>query len=237
MIERNFKGKVALITGASSGIGKAIAQEFIRRGATVIVHYHKDEKTAKGISQNIVQADLSKEEERLKLKIQVQKITKHIDVLVNNAGFFDETDGPNVSSKSLDKLFSVHATAVIRLCSLLHPLMNNNSNIINISSIHGIHSRPHAIGYSASKAATHSITVGLAQCYAPIRVNTVSPGPVFTPMWGNTTKDIKVAGEKSLLKRFGKPEEIAKVVAFLASEDASYITGTNIIVDGGTLSK
>jgi 3-oxoacyl-[acyl-carrier protein] reductase len=237
MVEQNLKGKVALVTGASRGIGKAIAKELSSRGATVIAHYYSNEKSARAVSKHAVKADLSKEKDRLALKVQVQKITKRIDILVNNAGFFDETDGPDVSSDSLDKLFSVHATAVLRLCSLLHPLMDNNSSIINISSIHGIHARPHAIGYSASKAAMHSITQSLAQCYAPIRVNTISPGPVFTPMWGDTTRNIKIAGEKTLLKRYAMPEEIAKVVAFLASDDASYITGINLPVDGGTLMK
>ena len=236
-MEKNLSGKLALVTGASSGIGKAIAEELIKRGATVIVHYNNNKKAAIKISKNIVQADLSLEEDRVKLVNQVKKLTKRIDILVNNAGFFDETDGPDIKSENLDKLFSLHVVAALRLCSLLHPLMNDNTAIINISSIHGVHARPHAIGYSASKAAIISITESLAQCYAPIRVNAVSPGPIFTPMWGDTTRNVKSAGEKTLLKRFAKPEEIAKVVVFLASDDSSYITGANIIVDGGALLK
>lgn len=185
----------------------------------------------------MIKSDISKESDRINLKKETLNITKKLDILVNNAGFFDESDGPNVSADVIDKLFEIHATATLRICSLLYPLMNKQSSIINISSIHGIHSQTHALAYSASKAAMNSITEGLAQAYTPIRVNTVSPGPIETPMWGNNKKLIKEVSKGILLKRFGKPEEVAKVVAFLASDDSSFITGTNIIVDGGSLLK
>lgn len=244
MAEKIFLNKFALITGASRGIGKAIALEFAKKGATVIITYHSDSSAAEIVCREVkklgskcysIKADLSEEKERLNLKKSVLKITNRIDILVNNAGIFDDTDGTDASLDTLNKLFALHSIAVARLCSLFRPLLSKQASIINISSIHGVHARPHAMAYSASKAATLSITQSLAQELAPIRVNTVSPGPVETDQWGNDKKLMNSVSQKILLKRFGQPEEIAKVVAFLASDDASFITGTNIIVDGGNL--
>ncbi len=237
-----FLGKFALVTGASRGIGKAVALELAKKGATVIVHYHthSSDATCKEITKHssksyAIKANLASEQERRNLKKSVKKITGRVDILVNNAGIFDETDGADTSAETLNNLFALHAVAVARICALFKPILSKDASIINISSIHGIIARPHAMAYSASKAATHAITQSLAQAYAPIRVNTVSPGPVETDMWGNDQRLIRAVSKDILLKRFGKPEEVAKVVAFLASSDASYMTGANIVVDGGTL--
>ncbi len=244
--QNNLIGKIALVTGASSGIGKAIALELAKHGADLIITYNTNSKGAEDISKKIrllsghayvIKSDLSKESDRLNLKKEIYKITKKLDILVNNAGFFNENDGPDLSSGEMEKIFSVHAIATLRVCSMVHPLMNKNSSIINISSIHGVHPQAHTIVYGASKSAMNSLTISLAQTYAPIRVNTISPGYTETPMWGNDKKLIKKLAKETLLKRFGSPEEIAKVALFLASEDSSYITGANIIVDGGALIK
>ncbi|RJQ15605.1 SDR family oxidoreductase [Candidatus Woesearchaeota archaeon] len=232
----------AVITGASTGIGKAIAMELSKK-ATVIITYNKSEKEADAVCKLIaskggkafkIKADLRNETERVKLKNEIVKITKQVDVLVNNAGIFLD-DGPDVSDKDLQDYFALHAIATARMCSLLKPFLTKNASIINIASIHGMLARPHALGYCASKAAVHAITQALAQEYAPIRVNTLSPGPVDTPMWAeDDKKTIADVAKRTLLKRFAKPEEIAKVVSFLAF-DAMYITGSNIVADGGAL--
>jgi len=242
---KQFSNKFAFITGANKGIGRAIAIELAKKGAIIIIQYNTDQAGAKKVCKEIdaigskaysFQADLTKEKNRLKLKENILNITKKLDVFVNNVGLFEDDDGTSASVETLEKLFSIHAITVVRMCNLLYPLLSKDASIINISSIHGIIARPHATGYSASKSATHSITQSLAQAYAPIRVNTISPGPVETSMWTNESSQIKKSvAQRTLLKRFAEPEEIAKVVVFLASQDSSYITGTNIVVDGGAL--
>lgn len=235
-----------LVTGGNKGIGRACVLEFARGGFNVIIHYNSDKKSAEnvkleinslGVKSLIVKADLSVDKERIALFSSVSKVTNSLSVLVNNAGFFDNDDGVNVSDKVSTKLFSVHATATSRLCSLLKPLMNDNSSIVNVSSIHGIFPEFHALAYSASKAAMISITQSLAKALAPIRVNCVSPGPVMTDMWDKDTdkKIIDSYINRIPLKRFAIPEEIARVIFFLSSKDASFITGSNIVVDGGML--
>jgi len=240
-----FSDKIALVTGASKGIGKAIALELSSKGAIVIIHYYKDSIEAESVCKEIksnggkayaVQANLTEEKDRISLKNAVTKIANKLDILVNNAGMFYDNDNFNSATETFDKLLALHVTAVARLCSLFKPILSKDASIINISSIHGIIAKEHAIAYSASKAATNSLTQSLAQAYAPIRVNSISPGPVETDMWNTVDKKtIASVAQETLLKRFGKPIEIAKVVAFLASVDASYITGANIVVDGGTL--
>jgi 3-oxoacyl-[acyl-carrier protein] reductase len=241
----DFKNKIALVTGANTGIGKAIAFELGKRGATVIVHYYKDSSSAEKVCKEInsygskaysIQADLIEEKARVIFVKEVLKKTKKVDILVNNAGCYYDNDGLNISPENFQNYFSLHTIAPLRLSVMLHPIMNKNSTIINIASRQSVVPRHDFLGYGASKAAMHSITQSLAQGYAPIRTNTVSPGPVETDMWKDDDKKTKdSAAQKTILKRFAKPEEIAKVVAFLASDDSSYITGANIIVDGGAL--
>ena len=237
--------KYALVTGASKGIGKAVALDLAKSGVNIIIHYNSDKKSAEELSQEIKKigresfffsAELSQESERKKLVEFIKSKTSKLDILVNNVGYFDDNDSIDAKSEVYDKVFSVHVTAIARLCSMLKSLIPKTGSIINISSIHGIVGHPHAYIYSASKAAVISLTQSLAKELTPIRVNTVSPGAVETPMW-EPLDDItrKSVGDLAIMKRFGKPEEVAKVVSFLASEDASFITGTNIVVDGGRL--
>jgi 3-oxoacyl-[acyl-carrier protein] reductase len=246
MVSSNsLNGKFAIVTGASSGIGAATSLELARRGASVVIHYFKDSKGAErvrkeaesfGVKAFCVSADLSLETDRVALKDKILKLTKKVDILVNNAGFFDDSDSPEVSSEVADRLFAVHSTAVLRLCALLKPSFSKDASVINVASISGMLSRPYSLAYSASKAGVISLTQGLAQSYAPVRVNSVSPGPVDTSMWDTSSKKEKaVAANNTLLKRFGRPEEIAAVIVFLASDESSYITGANILVDGGAL--
>jgi 3-oxoacyl-[acyl-carrier protein] reductase len=228
--------RFALVTGASRGIGKAIALDLAKNGFLVFVNYLHDEKAALSIAKECkglaIKADVSKEADRLALVATIKKNTKTLNVLVNNAGRYDGDD----SEDTFNSLMALNVVAIARLCSLLKPIMPKDASIINIGSIHGIQGQPHALAYSASKAAVHSITQSLAIAYAPIRVNTVSPGPVLTDAWKGTTKEYRENRvQEILLKRFGRPEEVAKAVTFLASSDASFITGINLVVDGGNL--
>ena len=239
-VVRDLEGKVALITGATSGIGKAAAVQLAAQGATVIVHGRDvtrgDAVVAEienaGGSARFVAADLSEPGEALRLAEEVGDV----DILVNNAGFAWFGPSEKLSVDTLVQLFAVNVQTPYLLVSVLAPKMvaRGDGAIINVASRAGIRGRPDSAAYGATKAALTSLARSWAAEYGPagIRVNAISPGPVYTnaakrekfDAWGKTTP----------LGRAGEPEEIAEAIGFLASPRAGYITGTNIAVDGGS---
>lgn len=242
-----FRDKVVLITGSSKGIGAATARLFAKENAKVVVNYFSSKKDALSIvdeitkigSQSIaIKCDVSKEDEVKDMINQTIDKFGKIDILVNNAGivfdvpFFDKT------VKQWKKTMEVNLLGTF-LCSKYaskQMLKNNGGKIINISSTNGIDSfSPEAMDYDASKAGINILTRDLAKELAPkIQVNCVAPGWVDTEMNKDLPKDfVKGEMEKIYLKRFAKPEEIAKAILFLASDDASYVTGSILKVDGG----
>lgn len=248
-----LKGEVAVITGSSRGIGRAIALEFAKEGAKIVVNYSKSKEEALKVVKEIheigseaieIQADVSLENDVQKLFNETIKYYGYVSILVNNAGH-SSRDYWNATLWDIDKkmwneIISVDLWGAL-LCSreaskymLKHA---GHGSIINITSTPGIAGGSDGIVYAIAKSGIIGLTRTLATILAPkIRVNAVALGSIKTGwlQWLNK-KEIDELIEHIPLKRLGEPEEVAKTVLFLASQDSSYITGQVIIVDGGVI--
>lgn len=242
-----FKDKVAIVTGSSRGIGKATALMFAKEGAKVVINYSKSEKEANEVVNEIkkigsesiaVKCDVSDEEQ---VKNMIDKTVDkfgRIDILVNNAGVVFDAPFAERTVKQWKRTLDVNLIGTF-LCSKYvapHMKKQKHGKIINVSSTNGINCfSPDAMDYDAAKAGVIILTRDLAKELAPtIQVNSVAPGWVDTEMNKDLPKDfIDEETEKIYLKRFAKPEEIAKAILFLASDDANYITGSVLKIDGG----
>jgi NAD(P)-dependent dehydrogenase (short-subunit alcohol dehydrogenase family) len=239
-----FNKKTILVTGASSGIGQAIAKEIAKCGAVVLIHYHKNEDGAKATlgmikkysHGNVFQADLTKPFDVKELFLNIRH--KHhgfIDFLVNNAG--EAHPGDLDDMKTWDSQIKNILLSQVYTSNEFIKFNNTNNlrKIVNISSIYGNLESGNSdyFQYSAAKAAVNSFTLNLAKKYAPnILVNAVAPGYTLTPAWKGTPKEEFIdLAEKTLIRRFVQPEEIATMVVELLSNNA--ITGEIIRVDGG----
>jgi NAD(P)-dependent dehydrogenase (short-subunit alcohol dehydrogenase family) len=240
-------GKVAIITGGSSGIGLATAQRFVNEGAQVfITGRRKDEldKAVKAIGRNVtaVQGDVSNLEDLDRLYEAVKKSGLKIDVVFANAGLGDLQPLGAITEESYDKIFDVNVKGLVFTVQKALPFMNDGGSIILNASIAGSKGVEAFSVYSATKAAVRSFartwTTDLKS--RQIRVNAISPGPIDTPIFGTmdlgeaeieTVKSGFVAGVP--LGRIGRPEEIASAALFLASTESSFVTGIELTVDGG----
>ena len=240
--------KVALVTGSSRGMGKAEILEFAKRGYDVIIHYVGNEAKAQAVKEEaektydvkaaIVQADLLEEAGIEKLAKEALSAFGHVDVLVNNAGYAIYHDFSEKTITGFDEMMKIHVYAPFYLTKLLAPKMAENKfgRIINIGSIDATKTcNAESAEYDAAKAAVINLTRNCAYAYKPyVNVNCVCPGFTNTDMSDMNPSDLEEYMCGKICKgRFAKPEEIAKVVAFLASEDAEYIDGEVITVDGG----
>ncbi len=240
--------KVVLITGGSRGIGKATAIEFAKNGYNIIINYLSDDKSAEDIKSFLVEnydVDVMTYKCDIKDELKVNKMVEDvisyfgkIDVLINNAAIAIDTLVEDKNKDDFNKILDTNLIGPFILSRSVAKVMmeNKKGSIINVSSTNGIDTYyEYSLDYDASKAALISLTHNLAKYYAPyIRVNVVAPGWVDTDMNKNLSLDyVKEECEDIYLKRFGKPEEIAKAIYFLASDNASYITGEVLRVDGG----
>ena len=240
--------KVVLVTGSSRGIGKATIIAFANRGYNVVINYNKDESRAKKLHNYIlsnykvkalcIQADVSNEENCEYLINQTIKELGRIDVLVNNAGVVIDKPIEERTVEEFKQTMNTNLVGPFVLSKLASKYMleNESGKIINITSTNAINAfSPEAIDYDCSKAGLITLTKDFAVQLAPfVNVNAIAPGWVDTEMNAELPKEfIEEETNKIWLKRFAKPEEIAKVIAFLASNDASFITGEVIKVDGG----
>jgi len=237
-----LENKISLITGASKGIGKAVAIALSKEGAVVVINYLSDGKEAQNVLSEcnkyssgnfIVKADITNEDE---VKTMFKDVKEHfgsLDILINNAAIFDLTDNPT-NLKAFENIWNINFFSQVRVTKYTLKLMNEGK-IINVSSIHGRlgYGHPNAIAYSALKAAFESYTKNLAKNLAPkILVNAIAPGRTLTPMWGDLTKEKeKELGEDQLINRFILPEEIADGIIFLLRNDA--VCGEILTIDGG----
>lgn len=245
---KRLEGKVALVTGGNSGIGLATAKRLREEGARVAIS-GRNQKTldeaVKEVGSDVfaVRSDVSKASDLDKLYAEVSKKLGKIDVLFANAGIYKFMPFEATSEAVYDELFDINSKGVYFTIQKALPFLNNGASIIINTSIAGQVGLPHGSAYAATKAALRSFTRSLAAALVDrgIRVNAVSPGPINTPEGFARTglsqqqldELVTTLVAKVPMKRVGQPSEIASAVAFLASADASYITGAEIPVDGG----
>ncbi len=238
----SLNGKVAIVTGASNGIGRAIAERLAEDGAIVVVNYnHNGEKArqvvtgiqAKGGKAVAVQSDMSLVVEARRLVTDTVKQFSRLDILVNNAGRFMPKPLQETTEADFDQILALNAKGPYFAMQEAAGVLKEGGRIVNIST-DGTHlSFPGATAYLGSKGALEQYTKGVAQELAPrgITVNTVSPGFTETGMMTDQYRQIGI--EMSPLKRLGLPKDIADVVAFVVSEEARWLTGQNIHAGGG----
>lgn len=249
----NIEGKVALITGASRGIGHSIALRLAKDGADIVIHYgsnlDKAQKLAKKIEELgrkafIIQANLSHMQDVNGLFIQLDSVLKdmgktHFDILVNNAGIGQETTIETITEDSYNEVMDIHVKAPLFLIQKALSRLNDGGRIINISSTVTRIALPNLLGYSISKGAVNTLTYVLAQQLGSrkITVNAISPGFVDTDMNEAVLRDPngrQFAASLSVMGRWAETEDIADIAAFLAGPDSRWVTGQVIDASGGS---
>lgn len=241
-------GKVAIITGGDSGIGRATAIAFAREGADVLISYldeHDDaQETARWVEQAGRKVVLMPGDIRdpAHCRAIIQKAVSELgrlDILVNNAAFQMTRDSlEDVPDDEWDRTFDTNIRAIFHLCKAALPHLKPGSAIVNTTSVTSTDAPPKLIAYSATKAAIANFTASLAQLVAErgIRVNSVAPGPIWTPLIPSTMppEQVDSFGQDTPMKRPGQPAEVAPLFVFLASDQASYVTGARYAVTGGS---
>lgn len=239
--------KIALITGADSGIGRAVAIAFAREGADVAIAYldeHEDAKeTARWVEEAgrqclLLPGDLAQKANCQAIVDQTVEQFGRIDVLVNNAAFqMTHETLEEIPDEEWVKTFDINITAMFRICKAALPHMKAGGSIINTSSVNSDMPKPTLLAYAATKGAIANFTGGLAQLLGSkgIRVNSVAPGPIWTPLIVSTMpdEDVNSFGSETPLGRPGQPVEVAPIYMLLASDEASYISGSRYAVTGG----
>lgn len=240
-----LNGKIAIVTGGNSGIGYATAEELKSQGATVVITGRDLEKVAKA-SQELGVKGLVADVKNLPaiddLVAQVKSDFGKVDILFVNAGIFQPAPVGQISEDMFDHQMGINFKGAVFTTEKFLPILNDGASIINLSSVNAYTGMPNTAVYAASKAALNAYTRTAATELAPrkIRVNAVNPGPVSTPIFGKTGMEeeqlngfAEAMQNRIPLKRFGQPKDIAKLVSFLASDDASFITGSEYNIDGG----
>ncbi|WP_459480571.1 3-oxoacyl-[acyl-carrier-protein] reductase [Clostridium saccharoperbutylacetonicum] len=244
-----LKGKCAIITGASRGIGKAVALKLASLGANIVINYRSNEKEALEVEKEIqnmgvdtlcVKGDISKAEEVEHLITCAKEKFGIIDIMVNNAGITKDTLILRMKEEDFDSVIDVNLKGVFNCLKAITPIMvkQKQGKIINLSSVVGISGNAGQVNYSASKAGVIGMTKSLAKEVGSrgITVNAVAPGYIETDMTETLGEKYKEEMKKNIpLKRLGTAKDVAEVIAFLASESADYVTGQVIQVDGGML--
>jgi NAD(P)-dependent dehydrogenase (short-subunit alcohol dehydrogenase family) len=243
-MSKKLEGKIALITGGSAGIGLATAKQFVDEGAYVyIVGRRKPELEAAvaSIGSNVtaIQGDVTNLADLDRIYAQISKEKGRVDIVFANAGGGPLVPLGSITEEHFDQVFNVNVKALVFTAQKALPLMPDGGTIILTGSIVGIKGFPAFSIYSAAKAAVRNFartwTTDLKG--RGIRVNVISPGPIDTPLLNeafSNPDDMKALASAVVMGRLGRPEEIAKAVTFFASGDASFITGAELFVDGGT---
>lgn len=242
-----LEGQVALITGGDSGIGRAVAVHFAREGADVAIAYleedadaeaTRDMVLAEGRRCTLIRGDLGQEEHARAAVERTLEALGRLDILVNNAAEQHPVDEPEeVTAAQVEATFRSNVFACFHLIQAALPHLGEGSCIINTGSVTGTRGHAELLDYASTKGAIQAMTFSYAQRLAErgIRVNAVAPGPIWTPLIPATFDEDKVAkfGDDTLMKRPGQPAEVAPAYVFLACQDASFITGQIIHVNGG----
>jgi len=245
MSDTTLNGQTALVTGATAGIGRAVALQLAALGADIVLHGRDDQRGAAVVSAiqalsrtaRFISADLTEAEDTLRLAAEAGVI----DILVNNAGIYSFLSTPDADAATFDRHFAINTRAPFLLVGALAPAMagRGHGSIINVTSSAATSPSPIGAAYGASKAAVELLTKSWATEFAAqgLRVNAVSPGPVRTAGTESMLGEhIEMLGRGNLRGTVGEPEEIAQVVAFLASPASSYVNGSVFLADGGALS-
>lgn len=250
-MSKRFEGQVVIVTGGAKGIGWGIAKVFSQEGAKVVIADWDEvngPKTAEELRQNggeaiFIKCDVSNEDQ---VKAMVEKTIQNygrIDVLVNNAGVGIYKSVLEATSQDWDLCLNVNLKGVFLCSKYVIPYMQKQGkgNIINISSVHSFQTVNGVAPYAASKGGITALTRNMAIDYGPtIRVNAIAPGWVLTPLiqsifdgYPDPEAQRRAVEQRQVMKRIGRPEDIGYAAAFLASDEASFITGTQLFVDGG----
>lgn len=243
-----LEGKIALVTGGDSGIGRAVALHFAREGADVAIAWLEETDDARDTASLIekegrrclsIKGDLGNERHCQRVVEKVIAKFGRIDILVNNAAEQHPVDAPEeLTAAQIEKTFRTNVFAYLNVARAALPHMDEGATIINTGSVTGTRGHKTLIDYSSTKGAIQAMTFSLAQAVAErgIRVNAVAPGPIWTPLIPASfdRKQVAEFGGDTLMKRPGQPAEVAPAYVFLASADASYITGQIIHINGGS---
>jgi NAD(P)-dependent dehydrogenase (short-subunit alcohol dehydrogenase family) len=242
-----LKGKKALITGADSGIGRAVAIAYAREGADVLISYLDEDEDARETAEWVEKAgrtaalapgELTEPEHCRAVIAQAVEELGGLDILVSNAAFQMTHDSiEEISDEEWDYTLATNLSAFFHLVKAAVPHMKPGASIVGSSSVNSDMPSPTLLAYAATKAAIANMCASLAQMLAPrgIRANSVAPGPIWTPLIPSTMPEEKVEsfGQQSPLERPGQPAELAPVYVMLASDEASYVSGARIAVTGG----
>lgn len=247
MSDKNLQGRKALVTGGNSGIGEAIARRLAAAGAHVVINYRSYPQAAQKIVEEInkeggqalaIEADISSEQEITRMFIEADKQVGAMDILVNNAGIENNSAFLELSAEDWDKVLNVDLRAVFLCSQQAARRMQTGGVIINISSVHELIPWAGYAHYCAAKGGLEMLmkTMALELAQNKIRVNNIAPGAIITPI-NNAWLDDPKKRDEVLAKipwgRIGRADEVAAAAWFLASDDAEYITGTTLFIDGG----
>jgi NAD(P)-dependent dehydrogenase (short-subunit alcohol dehydrogenase family) len=242
-----LEGKVAVITGGDSGIGRAVAIAYAREGADVLISYLEEDADARdtadwvekaGRRAVLVRGDVSDPAHCRAIVAKAVEEFGRVDVLVNNAAYQMTRESlADIPDEEWDHTIATNISAMFHLCKAAVPHMRSGSSIIGSSSVNSDNPSPALAPYAATKAAVANFSASLAQLLGPqgIRVNSVAPGPIWTPLIPSTMPPEKVEkfGSDTPLGRAGQPAELAPVYVLLASDEASYVSGARVAVTGG----
>ncbi|WP_343686639.1 SDR family oxidoreductase [Chryseobacterium gleum] len=242
---RKLQGKKAVISGGDSGIGQAVAVHFAREGADVAIIYKESDDDARETQKLVekegqrcilIKGDLTRKIFRTKCADKIKAEWKSLDILVNNAGIHtSKTSLEKISDEQIQETFETNIISMISFTRNFLPLIGKGGRIICTTSVTAYRGSDHLIDYAATKGAVLSFIRSLADNLAEkeILVNGIAPGPIWTPLVKEAFDDLDSFGKDTPLKRAGQPSEVAPAYVFLASKDASYITGEIIHINGG----
>lgn len=242
---RKLQGKKAVISGGDSGIGQAVAVHFAREGADVAIIYKESDDDARETQKLVekegqrcilIKGDLTRKTFRTKCADKIKAEWKSLDILVNNAGIHtSKTSLEKISDEQIQETFETNIISMISFTRNFLPLIGKGGRIICTTSVTAYRGSDHLIDYAATKGAVLSFIRSLADNLAEkeILVNGIAPGPIWTPLVKEAFDDLASFGKDTPLKRAGQPSEVAPAYVFLASKDASYITGEIIHINGG----